>query len=52
MKRLKNEDGSENTIELLLKARKLISENKDSSLKANDITIWPADIKFLEEGEK
>ncbi|MHB1330370.1 MAG: hypothetical protein ACYCY6_00100 [Minisyncoccota bacterium] len=48
MKRLKNKDGSQGTIELLLKVKKLISENKESSLKAEDITLWPADTKFIE----
>jgi hypothetical protein len=52
MKRLKNEDGSENTVELLLRAKGLISENKNSTLGADNITIWPADIKFIEEGPK
>ncbi len=52
MKRLKNEDGSENTIELLLEVRKFISKNKTSKLKAEDITIWPADTTFIEDGER
>ena len=49
MIRLKNEDGSQNTVELLLKFKKLISENKESTLKAGDVTIWPADTKFIED---
>jgi len=52
MKRLKNEDGSQNTVELLLKVKKLISENKESTLEAQDITLWPADTKFIEDKEK
>jgi len=52
MKRLKNEDGSQDTIELLLKVRKLISENKESTLGAEDITLWPVDTKFIENKEK
>ena len=52
MKRLKNEDGSENTINLLLKAKKIISENKQTALKAEDITLWPADTKFIKEGKR
>ena len=52
MKRLKNEDGSENINNLLLKAKKIINENKQTELKAEDITLWPADVKFIEEGKK
>lgn len=52
MKRFKNEDGSQDTVDLLLKVRKLISENKESSLKAEDITLWPADIKFIRDRKK
>jgi hypothetical protein len=52
MKRLKNEDGSQQTVELLLKVKKLISKNKKSNLNPTDITIWPADIKFIENVEK
>ena len=52
MKRLKNEDGSAHTVELLLRTKKLISENKNSSLEAKDITIWPADTKFIQERNK
>lgn len=49
MKRLKNEDGSENTVNLLLKAKTLISNNKNSTLKAGDITLWPANIDFIKD---
>lgn len=52
MKRLKNEDGSENTVGLLLKVKKVISENKKSTLKVDDITLWPADAKFIEDGKE
>lgn len=52
MRRLKNEDGSEQTVDLLLKVKKLISKNKESKLKAEDITLWPADTKFIENGKK
>jgi hypothetical protein len=51
MKRLKNKNGAENTVELLLKAKRLISES-DSALTADDITVWPADIKFIKDGPK
>jgi hypothetical protein len=49
MNRLKNKDGSASTVELLLKVKKLISENKQSILKPEDITIWPADFKFIKD---
>lgn len=52
MKRLKNEDGSESTVELLIKVKRLISYNKNTTLKADDITIWPKDFQFIEEGKK
>jgi hypothetical protein len=52
MKRLKNEDGSQNTVELLLKARELISVRYKSNLKVEDVTLWPADIEFIKNNGK
>lgn len=50
MKRLRNEDNSTDTVELLLKAKKLISGKNNKDLNKNDITLWPKDISFLEDG--
>jgi hypothetical protein len=52
MRRLKNEDGAQDTVSLLLMVKKLISENKEPDLKAEDITVWPADIRFIQDKEK
>ena len=50
MRRLRNETDTTDTLELLLKAKELISGSKNKILKKEDITTWPADPTFLSQG--
>jgi|CXWL01.1.fsa_nt_gi hypothetical protein len=50
MLRFRNDSNATDTLDLLLKAKELVSGSKNKALKGSDITLWPSDPSILSKG--